>query len=80
MSTSCVMFPSEVMSASRVIRNTSHHCEHSEQHNYAKHNITLAQPNLHLIFDVAKIRSFEAKCIEANKTTIFSGVSMTVKS
>ena len=25
-----------------VIRNTSHHCERSEQHHYAKHNITLA--------------------------------------
>ena len=28
--------------------------------------------------EVAKIRSLEAECIEANKATIFSGVSMTV--
>ena len=40
-----------------MIRNTSHRCEHSEQHNYAEHNITLAKPNLRLIFDVAKIWS-----------------------
>ena len=28
--------------------------------------------------EVAKIRSFEAECIEAIEATIFSGVSMTV--
>ena len=28
--------------------------------------------------EVAKIRSLEAECIEVNKATIFSGVSMTV--
>ena len=42
-----VSFGSEVRFAREVclrheIRNTSHHCEHSEQHHYAKHNITLA--------------------------------------
>ena len=31
-----------------------------------------------LRWEVAKIRSLEAECIEANKATIFSGVSMTV--
>ena len=41
-----VSFESEVC-LRHVIRNTSHHCERSEQHHYAKHNITLAQPKLH---------------------------------
>ena len=30
-----------------VVWNTSHHCERGEQHHYAKHNFTLAQPKLH---------------------------------
>ena len=42
-----VSFGSEVRFAREVclrhvIRNTSHHCDHREQHHYAKHNITLA--------------------------------------
>ena len=36
-----VSFGSEVC-LRHVIQNTSHHCERSEQHHYAKHNITLA--------------------------------------
>ena len=31
-----VMFPSEVMCASRVRRNTSHHCDQREQHHYGE--------------------------------------------
>lgn len=34
MRTTCVMRPSDVMCASRVNWNTSHHCEQSEQHHY----------------------------------------------
>jgi len=46
-----VSFGSDVRSAREVClrhenRNTSLHCEHSEQHHYAKHNITLAKPKL----------------------------------
>ena len=36
-----VPFGSEVC-LRHVLRNTLHHCERSEQHHYAKHNITLA--------------------------------------
>jgi hypothetical protein len=40
-----VSFGSEVC-LRHVIRNTTHHCERSEQLHYAKHNITLTQPKL----------------------------------
>lgn len=41
MRTTCVMRPSDVMCASRVNWNTSHHCEQSEQHhNTARCSIT----------------------------------------
>ena len=39
------------------------------------------EKQLNVVFrrEVAKTRSLEAECIEANKATMFSGVSMTVK-
>ena len=50
---------------------------------YAK-SVGDQEKGLSILFrgDVAKIRSFEAECkqrVEARKTTIFSGVSMTRK-
>ena len=58
-----VSFGSEVC-LQHVIRNTLLHCEPSEQHHYAKHNITwrsqtsLKSPNYSKISRIAKVRSF----------------------
>ena len=48
---------------------------------YAK-SVDDREKQLSIVFrrEVAKIRSFEAEQAQAHKTTIFSGVSMTVKS
>ena len=46
-----VSFESDVR-LRHLIRNTSHHCERSEQHHYAKHNITLAKPKHHSLYEL----------------------------